>query len=69
MKPFLAIALKAAAQTQRVAFLTALRKLAELAAPKNKVGTPILSDLDLLCMSDEQHRSAAETAGISTEGK
>lgn len=54
--------LKNLTTSQRVRFLAALRALLIPAAPKNKVGTPIISDLDMIAATDEQMSQAYDEA-------
>lgn len=67
MKPYLAAAIKAASLQQKVAFLDALRHILSFAAPKNKVGTPMISDLDMMCATHQQMLDAASVAQIAVE--
>lgn len=43
---------------QRVRFLAALRDIVGRRAPVNKVGTPLVSDFDLIAASDEEIQEA-----------
>lgn len=64
MEPSLRHILHHASQTQRVAFLNALRKILEAGAPRNRAGSPVTSDFDMLRTSHEQHCHAAQQAGL-----
>lgn len=64
MEPSLRHILQHAGQAQRVVFLNALRKILEPAAPRNRAGSPVISDFDMLRTSHEQHCQAAQQAGL-----
>jgi hypothetical protein len=67
MHPTLINAIKAAMPAQRVKFLTSIRDILSVDAPRNKVGCPMLSDLDCMCATHEQQIQAASMAGIVHE--
>jgi glucose/arabinose dehydrogenase len=67
MHPTLINAIKAAMPAQRVKFLISIRDILSVDAPRNKSGSPMLSDLDCMCATHEQQIQAASMAGIDLE--
>jgi hypothetical protein len=67
MHPTLINAIKAAMPAQRVKFLISIRDILSVDAPRNKSGSPMLSDLDCMCATHEQQIQAASMAGIVHE--
>jgi glucose/arabinose dehydrogenase len=67
MHPTLINAIKAAMPAQRVQFLISIRDILSVDAPRNKSGSPMLSDLDCMCATHEQQIQAASMAGIDLE--
>ena len=51
-----------ATQSERVGFLGALREIVGRHAPRNKVGTPMVSDYDMIWASDDERAEAWRTA-------
>lgn len=49
---------RSATQAERVAFLNALREVVARRCPRNKVGTPLVSDYDMI-WSDDAERDEA----------
>jgi hypothetical protein len=67
MHPTLINAIKAAMPARRVKFLISIRDILSVDAPRNKSGSPMLSDLDCMCATHEQQIQAASMAGIDLE--
>jgi len=51
-----------ATQAERVAFLAALRDVVARRCPRNKVGTPLVSDYDMIWSDDVERAEAWEKA-------
>lgn len=51
-----------ATQAERVAFLSALRDVVARRCPRNKVGTPLVSDYDMIWSDDSERAEAWEKA-------
>ena len=52
--------LRALTLEQRAKFLAALREIVGRRVPRNKVGTPLISDFDLISADDAEIREALE---------
>lgn len=58
-----------ATQSERVGFVGALREIVGRHAPRNKVGTPMVSDYDMIWASDDERAEAWRTASMDAANR